>query len=769
MTKIRTGLTTLVVIPLFLCSTGRGDVALDNGFVRLIFDETSFALKTLEEGETVFYFDPDESYLWAVTFLDTLAQPVEVGDLYYRSPETLQGTQSYTQSDSLGGKKLTLRWENIDLAGQGNLAVYITVFLPPASSESSWNILLQLSSTRFSLFSLDFPYLSVLPDYSGGELDALAYPSHAGALFTHPADSAFIHLSLGGDIDPEASGFKQTYPGGVAMQYAHLYDSNAKQGLFFTTYDTAGYLKRGNIKGQGTSIEYFIRQYPENNHFAGQDYGQPYDIMMKPIEGDWIDVAKFYRDFISDAPWMAQGRLSQRPDHREETAQTDITFFLLWWDFGGDPETALSYVQEYQEFFGHSTDIAVHLRNWGWPRLLIEGTIPSGVPEFLQACADSGIRTMPYTSTKDWPDQLLSDPRAHEGVARTINGEPYHSSQFHSYAMDPASEIWSTLYQEKVNEILQVLGATDIYLDNYPIARLCYQEEHGHPLGGGTYWIDGYKNMFTDIRASNSDAAMTNESRCELLLPWLDFFPAIYWETGQGDGPFVPFPAKPIPLVAASYHGYVGFGGSASHSWDEYNPTQFAFQQAYAFVNGNRLTLRAEPQHVSEFSPAKLAGWKYVRQLAQFLSVTMDYVYYGDWERPPAISGFPVVTVQFPETYPELYRRLSTPAVLAGAFTSEDGKLGLPFTNFTDDPASGSFPLQLSDYGLSPGFYRVYEVDSLGAMTLIDSITGGSYQRDLNLEAKSTTFFIISDRVECVKGDVNSDGLVAGDDLLTIA
>ncbi|MFQ6092056.1 MAG: DUF6259 domain-containing protein [bacterium] len=747
----------LLIMITLISSTGvAGDIVLDNGQISLTFDEATFVLKQLEGEGARYTFDPDRTPLWAITFLDTALAWVDGSDLQRIGSGAL-ALRSYELSDSSGGRKLTLKWPNIELFGTGTLSIIVEVYLPQGESESYWRISVLNTSNRVALFSLDFPYFSIDPDYSGGRLDALAYPSHAGALFSNPADSANIALSQSMDVDPERMNFTQTYPGAVSMQFFHLYDRSNARGLFCTPLDMAGFLKRYNLRGRGDFIECFIRQYPENNHLPSHHYRQPYDFLIRPLAGDWIDGAKFYRELIRDAPWMSEGDLRSRKNGNGTASVQPIALIMEWNDFSQDADLALDIVTEYRDFFGEKVGIGVHLR-WWWDAYLYNGAISSDLVQFIAALRDSSIRIVPYSSTRDWRESMWPDPRAEEAVALNINGVPYHDSTFHAYIMDPASEAWRDLYVSKVTELLQTEGATDIYMDNHPIPRLCYQPDHGHPLGGGTYWIDGYKSICTQIRSQNPGALLTNESRSELLLPWLDFFPASYWASGQWDGPFAPIGAVPIPLVACTYHDFVGFTGSTSHPWSGYGRYQFNFQNGYSFVNGNRLSLLVEPEHIEDFPLKKRLNWHYVWKLTKYIAFASDFLSYGEWMRPPTLRGFPTVEVEFPASFPSMYQRLTTPSVLAGAFRAKNGRLGFALTNFTDSLASGTISIHLSDYGIPAGRYRLYEMGMWGDVSLIDSISGDYYETELQMAPISAKFFIVTSEPGCTKGDVNSDG-----------
>lgn len=741
-----------------------GDIVLENNFIRLCFDDSTFVLKQIEGDGSTYTFEPNRTPLWAVTLLDTTEEWVEASDLRRFGP-TGSIHQTYELVDSLGGEKLALRWSNINLFDTGTLSVLVDVYLPPGEAESFWSITVYNTSDQFAVFSVDFPFLSVHPGFSSGRLDALAYPSHAGALFSNPAESVNLTLTQSMDVDPEEIGFAQTYPGAVSMQFFHLYDTSNLGGLFCTPLDMAGFMKRYHLKGQGDFIECFIRQYPENNHLPNSHYRQPYDILLRPFVGDWIEGAKFYRELVSDAPWMNRRNLRRAEIEDDSTTVQPVVLILEWNDFIGNPDLAVDIVTQYREFLGGKLGVGLHIR-WWWDAFLYNGTISSDLVQFITTIKNAGIRVASYSSTRDWRENIWPDPRAEKSAARNLNGLPYRDSTFQAYIMDPASDAWRDLFVSKATELVQNFGATDIYMDNHPIPRLCYQSDHGHALGGGTYWMDGYRDICTRLNTQNPEALLANESRCEQLLPWLDFFPATYWATGQWESPFAPRGALPVPLVACTYHDHVHFLGSTPRPWNEHRRYQFTFENGYAFVNGNVLSLRVEQERIADFPVEKQRDWYYIRKLTKYQNSASHFLLRGEWMRPPVLHGFPTVEVEFPSSYPPMYQTLLTSSVLTGAFKSKDGMIGFAFANFTDSTAEGTVSARLSDYGVPVGPYHVYEMGMWGNIFLTDSISGDFFDIDLSLGPRNARFFIITNRTKCTKGDANGDGEINVFDVL---
>ena len=83
-------------------------------------------------------------------------------------------------------------------------------------------------------------------------------------------------------------------------------------------------------------------------------------------------------------------------------------------------------------------------------------------------------------------------------------------------------------------------------------AKLCHVPEHGHPLGGGTWWADGYRAFLGRERDkfSAQGVAMTIEGSCECYIDVCDGFLVVTAAT-----------VEDVPLLPAVYSGYAVYFG----------------------------------------------------------------------------------------------------------------------------------------------------------------------------------------------------------------
>lgn len=737
MKRITKSLVITEIILFFISSAYTSEIKVDNGVIKLVFDSVDFTLKRLERGGLSYYFEPTYSPIWAITLLDTSIHPVDTTDLYLSTSTQFMANKSYEIIDSLGGKLLTLKWKNISIT-PGSVYVNVKIYLPLGSDKSYWHIKVHNTSTQYTVFSVDFPYISPKPNYSGGTFNRLVSSTKfEGGIYNDPFSSVWgakerVKKRIGIIADKKAS------PVLPAMQYVHLYDNNLNNfnGIFFATLDTTGgYCKQYNIEGKDFYLIFFSRYFPENNWLPTRVDSLPYDFLLCPISGDWISGAKFYRSLVTSSSWMQP---------KTKTVSCNIAFW-----FRGVPLTGImTYLMDYKRFFGDSIRILVCPGDGAWTHFLPSEVLPGTTQTFVNEAIDSGFRVSIGTRTNWWPG-APQDGQADTAAVRTINGEIYldMGGIDSGFFMCSQANYWSELYPRRILELF-TLGCTDGCLTNRPRSFLCYSEFHNHNLGGGKYAMDGYKEMFQEIRNNKpEDASMMMEGRLEAMIPYVDAVPGKYYTEARPNTPSNN--AYPIPLSACVYHDYI-VGVGSSEKWSHYTGVlHFAYVNAYSFVNGGVLSVEMDTLLlVEQFSPQQDSGWHYVRLLVKYAYVADSFLFFGTWERPPTLMDFPNVTIQFPSYYPPLHRTLDTTSVLAGAFKSKENKLGLVFTNFTDNIVSGSFSIDsLAGYDMQAGFYRVYELDTLGRTAQIDSFNNGSYISQLTLLPRSVKFLIISNQI----------------------
>jgi len=303
-------------------------------------------------------------------------------------------------------------------------------------------------------------------------------------------------------------------------------------------------------------------------------------------------------------------------------------------------------IQDVMDFMGPETHLATHGRNWGWHEFCFDeaGVSDPQIVDFWAFLDGLDLRCSPYTSTRDLPDRM--EPGFLENWNATVyNGESVYSEEFNAYIMCPGSG-WRDLYPARLSGLLEYTGVTDLYCDNYPKPSLCHHADHAHAPGGGTYWLDGYRHFLGQVRDVWPEASFANESRCELLIPFLDIFPVHPWDE-KNPGWFSLDQGRPVPLVQAVYHDRVRMYGTSLSLWDEQPPQTFRFEQAWGWTNGTMMTIRFDLDRVADWPAPRVDSYTFLRDMLGMENKNRAHSIFGRWERPPVLEGFGEVMVEF--------------------------------------------------------------------------------------------------------------------------
>ena len=167
-----------------------------------------------------------------------------------------------------------------------------------------------------------------------------------------------------------------------------------------------------------------------------------------------------------------------------------------------------------------------------------------------------GFHLMPYVNGRIWDMSASGFAYAKVDATTDENGclyeERYGNGRF--AVMCPACPDWQSTVRGLGVRVLDEVGADMVYFDQVSCSRAkpCFNPSHGHPLGGGTWWADGYRAMFERIHADFAarGAAVTSEQLGEA---WLDVIDAYLNASDMTD--------DDVPLFPAIYQGYcVHFG-----------------------------------------------------------------------------------------------------------------------------------------------------------------------------------------------------------------
>ena len=496
-----------------------------------------------------------------------------------------------------------------------------------------------------------------------------------------------------------------------------------------------------NMSDTGNIFE-MDREVPDPNDPAAGNVDIEARAVLGAFRGDWYDAAQIYRTWAETAPWWPESDENGRLDTPEW--MTDIAFWIVagssdvfeCMEMGMDPQW---WIAERDRVIGLANQlralepdapVAVH---WYW---WSEEPLFDCMPEdFFEAKADfvdqvitpmrtEGILFMPYLNGRLWDVNLpryTSEERWRDG-SLPEGGEPGNEADHlsESYSRQPRDEGCNPIYDlgvggfglmvdeykvmcsvverwaEEVVSIAKLaasslppygLGADAVYLDQVASAEPvpCFDENHGHPLGGGHWWsIDGYWKMLRDLRASpdvsQDQVMLTSESANEAyvhlfhgMLPWK-------WTY-----------ENQVPLFPAVYGGRVILFGRTYADGSE--PAGMIMKAGQALVFGEQIgwipTLKYDVTAWPGSPWISSAGWQitgpFFWRVARLRYHFRDYFRLGRLARPPILQ-WP------PDSGPEQVTAywggwggdVTTDVILSGAWQRPDGDLLLLLAHVSD-------------------------------------------------------------------------------------
>lgn len=274
-----------------------------------------------------------------------------------------------------------------------------------------------------------------------------------------------------------------------------------------------------------------------------------YSISMQGYEGDWWTAAQLYRNWALRQKWTAKGPMASRADYPKAMADVDV------WGRVIAEDGALA--EDFQAAF---PGLQTGIRWYCWENERFDTCYPELTPQpkvagLFAAAKKRGSVVMPYVNGRIWDLSLPSfKTTASQYVCRDERGEPFMEKYAADFGiMCPAVPAW----QEKLLQIgRQMTTDFDIgalYYDQVNCAswRLCRNAAHGHPLGGGAWWTDGYRRAFEPIHAALSSRGLpiASEGACEAWMDLIDGALIVGRNVEPDDVPFYP----------AVYSGYTTY------------------------------------------------------------------------------------------------------------------------------------------------------------------------------------------------------------------
>ncbi len=649
---------------------------------------------------------------------------VSDGDTVVIGPESARNfAYRFNNGDST---RVELEWRDFDSYNLRLMTVRVSVSLTNHATMSHWNI----SVNDFKGYVLDRIWFPQIGRIVPLEDERLLVPQWMGVLARQPRK-----------VFQGASGYTKlewSYPGEMSEQCVSVY-SGKGPGLYLACDDTSGYRKSFLLKDDASGeISYGVENLPVSGAVGKGSYALPYDGVVGTFTGDWFTVAQIYRKWATSQIWCRESRFRKGkvPDWLLKTG--------MWEWNRGRSDVVLKPAAVLQDKLGLPVDVFWH---W-WHGCPYDAGFPEYFPpregskSFLDAISKAhteGLHAILYMNQRLWGMTTKSwnaDDAARYAV-RNSDGK-IESHVYNIFTDQPmasmciATSFWRNTYSGLAARGINKYDADGIYMDQACTSLVCYDSTHGHPVGGGNYWISGFDSLTAQIRERNKsgrDILLAGEGCGENWLPYLDLFLTLQVSRERYARPDDGWDV--IPFFQAVYHPYaVTYGNYSSLAYPPYDnlwpkkfrprttgkllskkfDTQFYLEQARSFVWGMEPT-------IANFSPFQLKArskeMAYLFRIARTRIGALKYLLSGTMERPPQISKdslsvpFSRVSIYAGQEGAKQSFVKAVPDVMIGAWKAEDGSMAFPIASVTGTRNNLNLHFTSQTYGL-PDAGRIF-------------------------------------------------------------
>ena len=613
------------------------------------------------------------------------------------------------------------------------LRVDVTGELTSQSGGSRWQVAVD-KPADLALGAVIFPRFRV--GAQRGQ-EALAVAAWMGEQVANP------RAALAG---PKSAGQRLAwdYPGRLSLQCLALTASEGP-GLYLACDDAAAFRKTfvARTDGQG-GLAFELIHSPEDAARGSSRYAPAYGVRIGSLRGDWLTAAERYRAWAQGQDWTRQARRA-----RGETPPWVLDTALWVWNRGRS-EGVLGPATQLGRELGLPVSVLWHwwhgcAYDVGFPEYLPprEGSEPFRAA--LTSAQRQGVHALVYMNQRLWGlstaswRELGAERFAVKGASGGFRREVYNTFTGQAcVSMCLGTPFWRDTYAGLAERAVRELGVDGIYMDQACSSLACFDPSHGHPLGGGTYWMQGFRQLEGDIRARTRAVravALAGEGSGEAWLPHLDLMLSLqvsrerYMAPGEG--------WEPIPMFGAVYHAVaLPFGSYSSLTappYDELWPKetapaeplalldrkyarQFYFEQARSLVWGQQPMLaNFRPEQLTE--RAEEIG--YLLRLARLRYRALPWLRDGEFIRTPALH---VGTVSSAMSRLSIYAGQrggvtaysgDLPRALAGAWRAPDGRRAIVLASIVEEPLTLDLDLAAAGFITAP-HEQIHRFDEAG-------------------------------------------------------
>ncbi len=692
-------------------------MVLDNGVIRIGFDDESGMLTHLIDvvGDVAHVAPPDPPLgIWKLDFRagdddHPFGWPAWKGDVVM---------DLTTESD--GAQVATIEWKDMWFQHEPkSVDVVVTVRLPKDSGASEWRIRVDNRSELYGLFEVRFPWFDGWPTPKRYNL---AVPWHNWG-HRYPA------------VEDKHKGEFSSYT--WSMQFI-TFEAGDK-GLTIAAHDPHQNYKSYLVDpGNETT---FSTRVPDGNK-PGVGLEDTYATVIEVHEGGWFEGCKSYREWALDQKWCARGPISKRQDVPRILTDIGLWFiaFVPEKDGGTTPDQWADEIIEAATYY----DVPVGVHIYRWHEIAFDNDYPEyfptkpGVPEAVKKLVDAGIVAMPYINARLWDSRAVSFPEAIPYTTKDPTGERYLEIYGEKSGlltpMCTQTKLWQDTVFELCRRIYDEVGANAVYLDQISAmpASPCYDPTHGHPLGGGHHWHDGYRTILNRVKdyidQSGRELFLTSENPGDAHIDGVEAF--LIWTPRQ---------QTEVPMMTAVYAGYTLYYAS-NHTTGE-GLRSFVMAQSRDFLWGSQLGWMGPTLpdpfrvHLKKLVRLRVQARKFLTfgELVGELESTAGSEHVGGSQEAMAMrkAAAPKVSAVWPFFGKQQVATMD--AVISSVWRAEDGTIGLFLANLSETPQTYQYSFDPGSYGLAGNILSYTPITENGPGEAIEA-EGGVQQRAETLE-----------------------------------
>ena len=435
----------------------------------------------------------------------------------------------------------------------------------------------------------------------------------------------------------------------------------------------------------------------------------PFGGTIRKFRGDWFAAAEIYRRWAWEQPW------AKAAFARPQKKMRDIA---IWFWNRGRVEDVVPPVERFQELVG----LPVALDWYWWHKVPYDVGYPffwpprEGEEKFAAAVrrlVAKGFFVQPYTNGVSWDqvDPTWNDEGHFDSIVEKDGTMKGH--QYNVYMPSALGVMCGTAphLHARLRELMRNLsrcGLPGVYMDQVGgcTVRACWSPDHPHAPGGGTLMTDGYRKLFSDIKADNPGFLISTEYTPETYIDIVDSAINLC-QTGERFGMPAQPEAETVPAFMAVYHGAIAVYGSyamidgippwdptwpASDRWPEEKPWERLYPDQFALEFARGVAMGMQPMvhqlRMSHFDDPRYAdNFGFMVDTTKFYHANLDFLYDGVMCAPGKLE----CAVQPAElfirgiyTKPEKARVVRHPAlatVLHGVWRAKDGRVAAVLCN----------------------------------------------------------------------------------------